>query len=144
MVANNAASVDSRHMPVMSQGLRRLLALVFLLVALLVVNSTYLAAITLLEHFSGESHQGFFYLNMFLLHLALGLTLIVPFLVFGVLHLRRAMHRANRYAIRAGAALFVTGSLVLLSGVLLTRFGFFEVNEPGLLSLIHISEPTRL
>jgi tetratricopeptide (TPR) repeat protein len=132
VVANNTASVDSRHMPVMSQGLRRLLALVFLLVALLVVNSTYLAAITLLEHFSDESHQGFFYLSMFLLHLALGLTLIVPFLVFGVLHLRRAMHRANRYAIRAGAALFVTGSLVLLSGILLTRFGFFEVNEPGL------------
>lgn len=132
VVANNAASVDSRHMPVMGQGLRRLLALVFLLVALLIVNSTYLAAITLLEHFSGESHQGFFYLSMFLLHLMLGLTLIVPFLVFGGLHLRRAMHRANRYAIRAGVALFATGSLVLLSGVLLTRFGFFEVNEPGL------------
>ena len=132
MAANKAASVDHRHMPVMDQGLRRLLGLVFLLVFLLVANSTYLAAITLLEHFSGEPQQGLFYLSMFLLHLALGLLLMVPFLVFGVLHLRRAMHRANRYAIRAGVALFVSGSLVLLSGVLLTRFGFFEFNEPVL------------
>ena len=58
--------------------------------------------------------------------------MIVPFLVFAVLHLRRAVRRPNRYAVRAGAALFATASLVLLSGVLLTRFGFFEVNEPGL------------
>jgi len=116
----------------MGRGLRRLLSLVFLLIALLAVNSTYLAAITLLEHFTGEVHQGFFYLGMFLVHLALGLVLIGPFLAFGVLHMRRAMRRPNRYAIRAGAALFATGSLVLLSGVLLTRFGFFEVDGPAL------------
>jgi len=116
----------------MGEGLRRLLGLVFLLVALLVVNSTYLAAITLLEHATGEVHQDYFYLSMFLVHLALGLALILPLLVFGVLHLRRAVHRPNRYAKRAGAALFATAGLVLLSGVLLTRFGFFEVNEPAL------------
>jgi tetratricopeptide (TPR) repeat protein len=112
--------------------MRSLLGLVFLLVALLAVNSSYLAAITLLEHFTAELHQDFFYLSMFLVHLALGLLLSVPFLVFGILHLRRAVRRPNRYAVRAGAALFATGSLVLLSGVFLTRFGFFEINEPGL------------
>jgi len=116
----------------MGSGVRRLLSLVFLLFALLVVNSTYLAAITLLEHYTAEVHQDFFYLSMFLLHLALGLLLIVPFLVFGVLHMRRALHRPNRYAIRAGAALFAAATLVLLSGVILTRFGFFEVNDPTL------------
>lgn len=132
MVEDNSTLVDSRRPPVIGHGLRRLLGLVFLLFALLVVNSTYLAAITLLEQFTGEVHQDYFYLSMFLVHLVLGLVLVLPFLVFGVLHLRRAVHRPNRYAIRAGAALFITGSLVLLSGVLLTRFGFFEVNEPGL------------
>jgi len=132
VVDNSIATADSRRLPVIGAGLGRLLALVFLLFALLVVNSTYLAAITLLEHVTGELHQDFFYLNMFLVHLALGLLLIVPFLVFAVLHLRRAVRQPNRYAIRAGAALFTTASLVLLSGVFLTRFGFFEVNEPGL------------
>ena len=59
----------------MGDGLRRLLRLILLLVALLVVNSTYLAAITLLEHVTGEVHQDFFYLGMFLVHLVLGLCL---------------------------------------------------------------------
>ena len=101
-----------------------------LLVGLLFVNSTYLAAISLLEHLTADVVQDYVYLSMFLGHLALGLLLIVPFLLFGALHLRRALHRPNRYAIRAGAALFTTGILVLLSGVFLTRFGFFEVNDP--------------
>ncbi len=144
MVDNKPALVDSRRLPVMGHGLRRLLRLVLLLVAVLIVNSTYLTAITLLEHISGEVHQDFFYLGMFLAHLGLGLVLIVPFLVFGLLHLRRAVHRPNRYAIRAGAALFATATLVLLSGVLLTRFGFFEVNDPGLRRAaywLHVSAP---
>ncbi len=132
MVDNKPALVDSHRLPVMGHGVRRLLRLILLLIALLILNSTYLAAVTLLEHVTGEVHQNLFYLGMFLVHLALGLTLIVPFLVFAVLHLRRAVHRPNRYAIRAGTALFATASLVLLSGVLLTRFGFFEINEPGL------------
>ena len=132
MAHTNSALIDSHRLPVIGHGLRRLLSLVFLLLALLLVNSTYLAAITLLEHASGAVHQNFFYLSMFLAHLVLGLLLIVPFLVFGVLHLRRAAHRPNRHAKMAGAALLVTGSLVLLSGVFLTRFGFFEVNEPAL------------
>ncbi len=130
MVENNTVLVDSRPPAVIGPGLHRLLALVFGLLALLIVNSVYLAAITLLEHVTGEVHQDFFYLGMFLLHLVLGLLLIVPFLAFGVLHLRRAVHRPNRYAVRAGAALFTTACLVLLSGLLLTRFGFFEVNDP--------------
>ena len=131
MVDKESASIDSHRLPVMGHGLRRLLRLILLLVALLVVNSTYLGAITLLEHVTGEVHQDFFYLGMFLAHLALGLAMIVPFLVFAVSHLRRAVHRPNRYAVRAGVALFATASLVLLSGLLLTRFGFFEINEPG-------------
>jgi tetratricopeptide (TPR) repeat protein len=132
VIDNDSALVDSRSLPVIGDGLRGLLRLVFLLVALLVVNSTYLAAITLLEYVTAEIHQDFFYLSMFLLHLALGLVLIVPFVVFGILHLRRAVHSPNRYAVRAGAALFASACLVLLSGVLLTRFGFFEVNDPTL------------
>ena len=143
VVDNSTASVVSR-LPVVEHGLRRLLNLVFLLVALLAVNSSYLAAVTLLEHFSGEVYQDHFYLSMFLVHLALGLFLIVPFLVFGIRHLRRAVHRPNRYAVRAGVALFSSGIVILASGVLLTRFGIFEVNDPALRSTaywLHVLAP---
>ena len=60
----------------------------------------------------------------------LGLLLVLPFCAFAVLHARRAILRDNRYAIRAGIALFISGLFLLLSGVILTRFGFFEINEP--------------
>jgi tetratricopeptide (TPR) repeat protein len=115
---------------VISSGFGWLLTAVFSLFALLSVNSIYLGSITTLEHFSGQIYQDYFYLLMFLLHLFLGLLLILPFCAFAFLHARRAIHRNNRYAIRAGLALFVSGLLLLLSGIVLTRFGFFEINDP--------------
>ena len=144
MSDDNTALTQGSRLPVIGLRLRRLLQLVLLLVGLLVVNSTYLAAITLLEHATTDVVQDYVYLSMFLAHLVLGLLLIVPFLLFGALHLRRAVHRPNRYAVRAGAALFTTGILVLLSGVFLTRFGFFEVNDPGLRRIaywLHVTAP---
>jgi tetratricopeptide (TPR) repeat protein len=115
---------------VISAGFHWLLTTVFLLFALIVVNSIYLGAITALEYFSEQIYQDYFYLLMFLLHLVLGLLLVLPFCVFGWLHARRAIRRNNRYAIRAGTALFTSGLLLLLSGIVLTRFGFFEINDP--------------
>ena len=144
MVGGKTGLVDGRRKAVMGPGLHRVLRLVLLLVALLFVNSSYLAAITLLEHVSGEVYQDYFYLGMFLVHLVLGLLLVPPFLVFGLLHLRRAVRRPNRYAVRAGLALFATGVVVLLSGLLLTRFGFFEINDPDVRRLaywLHVLAP---
>ncbi|MBT8129525.1 MAG: aspartate phosphatase [Gammaproteobacteria bacterium] len=115
---------------VISPGFGWLLTAVFSLFALLTVNSIYLGSITALEHFSGKIYQDYFYLLMFLLHLFLGLLLILPFCVFAFLHARRAIQRDNRYAIRAGIALFLSGLLLLVSGIVLTRFGFFEINDP--------------
>ena len=115
---------------VIAPGFRWLLTVVFTLFAVLVVNSIYLSSITVLEHYSGRVYQDYFYLLMFLLHLLLGLLLVLPFCVFGFLHARRAIKRDNRYAIRAGIALFASGVLLLASGIVLTRFGFFEINDP--------------
>lgn len=127
----NATSIGQfSNTAVISQGFRWLLTLVFTLFAIIVVNSIYLSSITALEYYSGLIYQDYFYLLMFLLHLFLGLLLVVPFCVFGFLHARRALQRDNRYAIRAGIALFISGLLLLLSGIVLTRFGFFEVNDP--------------
>jgi tetratricopeptide (TPR) repeat protein len=116
---------------VIGSGLRRLLSLVFLLFAVLAVNSLYLGAVTLAEYATGESYQGGFYLVMFLVHLVLGMVLVLPLVLFGALHMRRALGRPNRYAVRLGLALFAISLGVLLTGVLLTRFGFFEVNDPA-------------
>ena len=54
--------------PVITARLGRLLGVVILLFSLLVLNSVYLAAVSLLEQLSGNVHQNYFYLLMFLLH----------------------------------------------------------------------------
>jgi tetratricopeptide (TPR) repeat protein len=144
VVYDDSHSPERRQVPVITRRLRGLLRLVLWLMVLLIINSAYLAGITLLEGVTAKGYQDYFYLSMFLGHLALGLLLIVPFVLFGVLHLRRAIRRPNRYAIRAGVALFTTGVLVFLSGIFLTRFGFFEVNDPDLRRVaywLHIITP---
>ncbi|MGI9321873.1 MAG: tetratricopeptide repeat protein [Thiogranum sp.] len=115
---------------VLSPPLRRLLGFVLLLFGLLVVNSFYLVTVSLAGQLSGQSYENYFYLLMFLAHLGLGLLLILPAVLFGVLHLRRAWRRPNRYAVRAGIALYITAIVLFVTGLLLTRFGFFEVNDP--------------
>ncbi len=126
MAGEHSSQALLRTPPVITPRLRKLLHLVFWLIALLALNSLYLAALTLAEHLTGEVYQDYFYLSMFLAHLVLGLALIVPFLLFGINHLRRARQRSNRNAVRAGMGLFAAGLTVLLSGILLTRFGSFR------------------
>ena len=131
---------------VLTPGLRRLLSLVLLLFGLLAINSLYLVSLTVAEQVGGQTYQNYFYLVMFLAHLGLGLLLIVPGLLFGALHLRRAWRwrRHNRYAVGAGLALYSCATLLLASGVLLTRFGFFEVNDPLVRSIaywLHVITP---
>jgi len=123
--------------PVVGQRLRPLLRLVLFLFALLSVNSLYLASVTLLEHITADGYQDFIYLVMFLLHLLIGLLLIIPVILFGALHMGNAWHRRNRYAVRAGLGLYGSALLLLVSGVLLTRFGFLEINEPRTRQVIY-------
>ena len=116
--------------PVLTPGLRRLLAVVLFLFGVLAVDSAYLASVTLAEALRGEVLQNYFYLALFLVHLGLGLALSLPALVFGALHLRRAWGRPNRYAVRAGLGLYASVILLVASGLLLIRFDFFEINDP--------------
>ncbi len=85
---------------VLSPTLRRLLDFVLILFGLLAVNSLYLVGVTVAESASGGSFQNYFYLLMFLAHLALGLALLIPALVFGALHLAApgGAPTATRYA----------------------------------------------
>lgn len=120
-------------MPAIGPRLRILLGVVFALVALLGANSAYLSAITFLEWFNRPTlYQNYFYQVMFGLHLILGVLLLVPFLVFGLVHMRNARERPNRRAVRVGYALFLVGLLVLVTGVALTRIDLFQFKNIGL------------
>ena len=125
--------------------LRKLLYVVFALFALLFANSAYLATITFLEWLTGNTYQNFVYLSMVLAHLVLGLLLIVPFLVFALLHMRNTSKRRNRRAVKVGYALLVASVVLLLTGLMLFRIeGFFDLKQPTARSVVywlHVGSP---
>ncbi|MCP4203503.1 MAG: hypothetical protein GY769_16415 [bacterium] len=125
--------------------LRKVLAVVFGLFALLTVNSVYLVGVRLLEWSRGEVYQNWFYLVMFLGHLVLGLVLILPFIVFGAAHTRNAYNRPNRRAVWVGYGLLAVAVALLASGVVLTRIeGVIVVKDPAVRSVafwIHVLTP---
>ena len=127
-----------KFVPAVGPGLKKLLAVVFVLLAMLGANSGYLASITALEWFTGLGYQDTFYLWMVLLHIGMGLLFIVPFLAFGTIHMVTSWNRKNRRAIRVGYALFITGIVVLLSGLMLVRIeGLFDLKQPWARSTVY-------
>ena len=117
--------------------LRILLVAVMALFALLLVNSVYLGGVTLLEWQTGSTFQDFTYQSMFLFHLVAGLLLVVPVLVFIALHMRNTWQRPNRRAVYAGLGLFAAVLLLLLSGILLVRFDFFQIRSEWVRSIAY-------
>ncbi|MDA0833391.1 MAG: multiheme c-type cytochrome [Planctomycetota bacterium] len=107
--------------PAVGPKLRIVLYILFGLVGVLGANSVYLAAITFLEWRTGATYQEYFYQWMFLIHLILGLLLILPFIVFTVIHFANTKHRKNKRAIRVGYLLLGISVAVLISGLLLSR-----------------------
>jgi tetratricopeptide (TPR) repeat protein len=124
------SSTTKKYVRAVGPRLRKLLYCIFALVAVLGANSAYLAAVTAIEWSTGRTYQNYFYQYMFLGHLALGLVLIVPFIVFGTVHLVAARNRRNRRAVRIGYALFAVSIAVLVSGVLLMRVSGFDLRQP--------------
>jgi len=103
-----------------SDRLRKLLLVVFVLFALLAVDSVYLGTITWFEWWSGNTLQDYFYQVVFLLHLALGFLIIAPVIVFGPLHFRNAWKRPNAARSAPASAVFHR-ALAAASGIALTR-----------------------
>ncbi|MFN0055821.1 MAG: hypothetical protein ACKV0T_27065 [Planctomycetales bacterium] len=139
-----AARMPTNYVPAVGPKLKALLFLVFFLVALLGANSLYLVAITLMEWWTSQTYQNYFYQVMFLCHLALGLLLVAPFLTFGMIHLLTARNRRNRRAVRVGYALFLASIAVLVSGLALMRIGPFDLTQPAARSLVywlHVGAP---
>jgi len=117
--------------------LRVLLYVVFALFALLGANSVYLSSITFLEWWRGLTYQNYFYMVMFGVHLVLGLIFVVPFVIFGCIHIKNAHERSNRRAVRVGYALFAISLILLFTGVALMRFDFFSIKDPRVRSPIY-------
>src|SRR5437879_4680164 len=115
--------------------LRLVLYLIFELVAVLAANSIYLSAITFLEWLKSDhdtTYQNWFYMVMFGTHLVLGLLLVVPVVLFGIIHIKNAHNRPNRRAVKVGYLLFATSLVVLVTGLLLTRIDIFQFKNVGL------------
>ena len=93
------------YTPAVGPRLRPLLWIILIGFALLGANGVYLSSVTALTWYLGTTQQTFFYMLMVALHLLLGFLLIVPFLVFGFVHLATSWKRPNRTAVRFGLAL---------------------------------------
>lgn len=115
------------YVPALGPNLKRLFYVVLFLVALLAANSLYLGIVTFRGWFDNASYENYFYLWMVMLHLGLGLLLILPFVVFGTIHLITSRNRRNRRAVRVGYALFITSIIVLVSGLALMQVGNFQL-----------------
>ena len=139
---------DSRQQhAALSPFLRKVLAIMFTLFAIMMMNSAYLGSVSVVEQATGRDLQGYFYLLMFLFHLAVGLLAVSPVLLYGPLHFRRARNHPNTHAKWAGVLLFVSAVTLLLTGIILARFGFLEVNDPlirGGVYWVHIALPFLL
>ena len=138
-------TVRRRYVPAVGPRLRKLLNVVFGLFALLAVNSLYLVGVRVLEAVTGRTYQNWFYIGMFLFHLVLGLLIVVPVVVFGILHIKNAKDRPNRRAVKVGYALFTTALVLLVSGIVLTRIeGVIVVKDPAVRSVaywFHVATP---
>ena len=127
-----------RYVKAIGPRLSKVLQVVFGLFALLSINAVYLVGVTLLEHFTGQTYQNWFYMNMFLVHLILGALFVVPVVVFGILHMRNTYDRRNRRAVKVGYALFATALVLLVSGIVLTRLeGIVVVKDPAVRSVAY-------
>ncbi|HVP72571.1 MAG TPA: multiheme c-type cytochrome, partial [Phycisphaerales bacterium] len=140
-VRGPAPAPRKKYVPVVGPRLKILLSCIFAAFALMAVNSVYLVAIRLLDWSASLSqlrvtYQNWFSIAMLGLHILLGLLIIVPIVLFGLLHMRNARNRPNRRAVRAGYALFTVSLILLITGLLLTR-SIIDLKQPALRSAMY-------
>src|SRR5436853_6109166 len=134
-ITPSATPPKKKYVRAVGPRLRLLLLFIFGLVAVLAANSVYLSAITFLEWLKSDpnqTYQNWFYMVMFGAHLALGLLLVLPFVIFGTIHIKNAHDRPNRRAVKVGYLLFSTSLVVLVTGLLLTRIDIIQFKNVGL------------
>src|SRR5437763_13587675 len=95
-ITPSATPPKKKYVRAVGPRLRVLLYFIFGLVAILAANSVYLSAITFLEWLKTDpntTYQTWFYMVMFGTHLGLGLLLVLPVVIFGLVHMRNAHNR---------------------------------------------------
>ncbi len=105
------------YTPAVGPGLRPWLWVCLIGFALLSANGVYLASVTAVTWYTGILQQTPFYLAMVMLHLALGLLIILPFLGFGFAHFITSRKRPNKSAVRYGLILLGVGLGILITGL---------------------------
>jgi tetratricopeptide (TPR) repeat protein len=134
------------YTPAIGNGLRPLLWVLLVGFALLAANGVYLASVKLLGWLGWlgrDAVQTNFSLWMLLAHLALGILLIVPFVIFGLVHLVTSWKRPNRAAVRFGVMLLICASVLLGTGFFLWS-GFVEIRDPRIRAVfywVHVLTP---
>jgi hypothetical protein len=124
--------VKKKYVKPIGPKLRILLLAIFGLLALIGANSAYMASITAMQFWTRRVYENQFYIWMLMAHLVIGLALIIPFVTFGVIHIRNTWNRKNRRAVRVGYVLFAVSLAVLGTGVALMRIeGLFELRSPS-------------
>jgi len=112
--------------------LRIVFNIMLVLLALIAANSAYLIGVKTLEWWTHQTYQDYFYICMFLMHIIVGLMIVVPFLVFGILHMRNTKDRKIRRTVNIGYALFAVCIVILLSGFALVRIeGVLDLKHPA-------------
>jgi len=133
------------YTPAIGPKLRILLWVLLGGFALLGANGAYLASVTAVTWATGVTQQTYFYMLMVGLHLLLGFLIVVPVIVFGMVHWFTSRNRPNKAAIFYGFALLAGSIVVLISGLILVRgFGIYEVRDPRIRSLsywLHVAVP---
>src|SRR5262245_15799058 len=101
--------------PAVGPRLRVLLFFNFALFALLGATGFYMLVVRKFDLLT------WFSVLIFGVHEVAGVAMVAPFLIFGLIHLMKARHRKNRLAVKLGVALFVTGIIVLATGIALLQ-----------------------
>jgi tetratricopeptide (TPR) repeat protein len=118
-------------------GLRWLLRLLYLLTGLLTATAAYLGGVSAVEVATGGSYQGYVYQWTVLLHLAGGVVVVLPFLLFAPAHAVAARTHPNRRAARMGYLLATLAAVVLVSGLALMRVAGVELRQPGVRAVVY-------
>jgi tetratricopeptide (TPR) repeat protein len=110
-----------RYVPALGPKMKVFLAFIFAGVALLGATGIYLFALRVLELTTSRLYQTHTSMLMLLGHTLIGVVFMLPFVIFGVIHLTTARQRTNRRAVRLGITLFMVSLVVGLTGLALVQ-----------------------
>ncbi|MCI0699509.1 MAG: cytochrome c family protein, partial [Planctomycetia bacterium] len=122
VVKKRLGAPPAPYVPAIGPRLRILLYTVFAGFAFLGATGIYLLVIAVMNRVNTEQlYTTDFTFWMLILHIAVGAVGVVPYLLFGGIHMLTAWGRKNRVAVRLGVIVFLLGIVVIISGFALIQ-----------------------